>query len=136
MHVAFRIRSAAILIFLALATVGVWGFTSAFLVQPQLHPGQSYPRYLGLATAPDLTELAVYASWAFVAAWFSFRFLPPAPRRLAVAFILLFYLFVRGTFFPFNLHSGELARQFLLATCVALAIILGVLLARRPTATI
>jgi hypothetical protein len=120
-------RNAAILLLLILATIAVWGVASAFLVAPLLHVGQSYPLYLNLVTVPDLVGLIVYAVWAFALAWLSTRLLSVRLyRTIAVAFVILFFLLVRGVFIPGNLHSVFLVREIVLAVVITVVAFLGV----------
>ena len=120
-------RNVVILFLLILATIAVWGVASAFLVAPLLHVGQSYPRYLNLITVPDLVGLVVYAVWAFALAWLSTRLLSVRLyRAMALAFVILFFLFVRGVFIPGNLHSVFLLREIVLAVVITAVAFLGV----------
>ena len=120
-------RNLAILLVLILATVGVWAASSAFLVGPLLHDGQSYPLCLHLAAIPDVVGLAVYAVWAFILGRLSRRLFSQWPYRgIALAFALLFFLFVRGVFIASNVRSAFLFREAVLGSVVAGVMFLGV----------
>jgi hypothetical protein len=106
-------RNVFVLSLLAFATLGIWAASSAFIIAPLLYVGESYPVYFHLGTVPDLIGVVVYGVWAFLFAWLSYRlFTASTFRAVALVFLILFFLFVRGLFIAGNFRSSFLLQQF------------------------
>jgi hypothetical protein len=116
-------RNILILALLIVATFAAWIVATALLVSPFLHVGQSFPVYFGLVMLPDLASLLIYSVLAFIAAWLASRFFIGSAaglfRGLALAALIVLFLWIRGAFIISNYRFTFFARELLFATVVA-----------------
>ena len=116
-------RNVSILVLLVAATFGAWIIATALLVSPFLHVGQSFTVYFGLVALPDLASLLIYSVLAFIAAWLASRFLIGSAaglfRGLALAALIVLFLWIRGAFIISNYRFTFFARELLFAIVIA-----------------
>jgi hypothetical protein len=128
-------RNVLILALLLLVTFAAWILATALLVSPFLHVGQSFTVYFGLVMLPDLVSLLIYAVLAFVGAWLAFRLFsgPPAGmfRAVAIAALVLLFLWIRGAFIVSNYRFTFFVREFLFALIIAAVGLSAYYLSRR-----
>ncbi len=128
-------RNLAILVLLILATFGAWILATALLISPFLHVGQSFTVYYGLVMLPDLASLLLYAVLSFIVAWVGCRlFSGPAAgafRGVALALLILLFLWIRGAFIISNYRFTFFAREFLFAAVIAAVGLYAFYLSRR-----